>query len=212
MQKKQERELTAAEATGPITKATFWRRAVLFLRVNSIESPPVVKVGTPEFAAWHQYFVRRLGGVPWVFKAAIEGQREEVTLPTVQPAWFDLGYVEDPAWVAPKARNRYPSDPPALRANCFVADGAPSYAAVMVIHETTTGSPARFETRMCSDGVTRRGIWVPYSWLPEKRRTRSSFKAPPRPNVEAPADDFIPFGDPPAELGDMPPIEHEDAA
>lgn len=187
---KQEPELTQAEATGPITKATFWRRASLYVRTNQID-PVVVTAGTPECEAWHQYFVRRLGWVPWAMRAVIDGDREALTLPTAQPTWFDLSFSEDPEWREPPVRKRGSDLPPPAAVNLFVCDAAPQYADVVAIHEASERSPARYETRICDDGVTRRGIWVPLAWLPEKRR-RSSFQLP-RPKTPPPADDFIPF-------------------
>lgn len=195
------RELTADEIAAPVTKATFWRRVALYVQQFSVQNPPVVKGETPEFAAWHQYFVRHLGDVPWIAKDIIAGTRTEMTMPTLVPSWFDNSYVEDPEWVAPRKAEIVATPAPVIVANVFVCEGAPQYGTVLLLHETTEASPAWFETRVCGDGVSRRGIWVPHGWMPEKRKRAGSFKMPPRtalpPRHDAQIDEPTPFDDAP---------------
>lgn len=59
-------------------------------------------------------------------------------------------------------------------ANLFVPDNAPNYEKLYTRHRRTEDSPARTDRRVCVDGVTRSGVWVPLGWWDEVGTARSS--------------------------------------
>jgi hypothetical protein len=105
--------LTEAELKGPITKATYFRRALHFHRtVLGGRDSPVIRLGSDEFDTWHEYFERHLGWVPVVFQMMVD-RKDAAPLgfgvPTQWPQSFDPTFVEDPHWVPPQATRRQPT-------------------------------------------------------------------------------------------------------
>lgn len=81
--------------TGPIDLKNYDYRAEWHCADRSPKrggAHPIIKLGSPEFPAWHEYFVRHLGGVPWAMKALIAGDIESFTAPEQMPQWFDPSF------------------------------------------------------------------------------------------------------------------------
>ena len=82
----------ATTAPAPITAANYDARALQFAQACGLAEWPTIKPGTPEWAAWQDYFDRRLGGRPWMFNAVAFGQKQTMTVPAQWPEWFDRAY------------------------------------------------------------------------------------------------------------------------
>lgn len=67
----------------------------------------------------------------------------------------------------PKPTKRFAADQCVKTANLFVPDNVPRYAKMVEKHQKDGTRGSFFETRACSDGVTRNGIWVPLDWWEE---------------------------------------------
>jgi hypothetical protein len=95
--------------------------------------------------------------------------------------------------------------PPVLRtghelAQLFCPEGFKGWEKYLQLHKETRGEQSYFETRVCKDGNSRHGLWVPWSWhddMAAPRKTFSKFTEeqlrkmyPPQP---AAADDGVPF-------------------
>lgn len=178
MVKQQERELTPEELAGPVTKETYWLRALHFVRSNNIERPPFITLKHPAFRSWQQYFQRHLGWTPWILKALLTEQRSEMTVPCEIPSWFDPSFIEDANWRPIKPYKPQPTGP-MLIANLFVPAGFPHYDELVAMHNAVDNPPSYFGSEVCkADGVKRDGIWVPLNWLPDRRRGASAPRVP----------------------------------
>ena len=68
---------------------------------------------------------------------------------------------------APRVAIGYVRSAPVAQPNLFVPDTSPRYAGLLKLHEESGGKQSHFETRVCSDGATRAGMWMPMNWFYE---------------------------------------------
>lgn len=85
--------------------------------------------------------------------------------------------------VRPVERKALPKPPadPRKQANVFIPEGFVHYDAMVERHEGEKDAFCWYETRECSDKVTRNGIWAPFSWTiapaPAKKKGLKLFTA-----------------------------------
>jgi hypothetical protein len=79
-------EKSLAQIKNPIARE-FYRRAMEVVRSNG-GSGFVIKHGQAEFEAWSKYF-DRLGWRPHAMKLSAHNPKQEITMPTQWPEWFD---------------------------------------------------------------------------------------------------------------------------
>ena len=75
-----------------ITAQNYDRKALEYAQASGLSEFPIIRPGMPEWIAWERYFDRHLHWRPWIFKAAVSGQKTLMTVPTQWPEWFDLTY------------------------------------------------------------------------------------------------------------------------
>lgn len=85
--------------TGPIDRRNYAFRAEAHCAQRAAERSsehPTIRINTPEFRAWEQYFTRHLGGYPKAMQMLIDRSIVEMTVPEIQPEWFDPNFIPNP--------------------------------------------------------------------------------------------------------------------
>jgi len=102
-----------ADATDPITKANFLKRAEAFIAAMSKDARqnlPTIELGSPDYVSWLQYFDWHLRWRPMAFQALVDKKLEVMTVPARLPSWFDTAFAENPRWRPTLVRSSVPRE------------------------------------------------------------------------------------------------------
>jgi hypothetical protein len=121
---------------------------------------PSLKLDSPDFLAWQEYFEQHLRGRPTAFSMLVDKAIEEMTVPEQVPQWFDPSFTPHPGWRSTWPEYTLRNLPPGRLYNVLVRTDAPQYAA-MVAKGESYPQPSRW-WRHDPNG---RGVWIPHNWL-----------------------------------------------
>lgn len=86
---------------GPVSLRNYAFRAEAHCALKSsgrMGEHPIIRLESPELAAWQEYFEVHLGGRPFMFTKLLDKSLLEMTVPEPVPQWFDSSFVPDPRW------------------------------------------------------------------------------------------------------------------
>jgi hypothetical protein len=87
--------------SGPVNGRNYSYRAESHCALKSSGrngEHPTIKLESPEFLAWHQYFDQHIGQRPRIFQMLLDKTIREMTVPEPVPQWFDPSFTPNPSW------------------------------------------------------------------------------------------------------------------
>ena len=88
-------EIPEHHKTGPVTLRNYNFRAEWHASIQNAKRKgehPIIRIGSPEFAGWFEYFEQHLRGFPWPMKQLLAGRINAMTVPELRPEWFDPSF------------------------------------------------------------------------------------------------------------------------